>query len=313
MLCGDASNNVYIFWRDENGNVTGTEKVKDHEGNEIKKGTRYCIPKLFDWNNDGLLDLLVGTAANSYYTSPHPLAGKDKPGLIWLYLNTGTAESHEFTFSKVLMSEDNDTITAPAYSHFTIGDLDGDSLSDIITVGKELDSLGYFRFWKNVGTKSNPVFANPEYLRKEDGSIIDYVGSTWMFIDDYNYDGKADLLYNSSRNEVGGSSKLAGYLWISYGVSNPVYKKMNSNKINSKKNQSIQIESKNIISFNAPNSGNYSISIMSLNGKEILNKTINTSGGKTDIGISCKRICNSVYVVRVNGKNFNTLQTVIIQ
>lgn len=313
MLCGDAANYVYIFWRDAAGNVTSNEKVKDNEGNDILCGTRYTIPRLYDWNNDGLKDLLVGSAANSFYLSPHPDAGKDKPGLIWLYLNTGTNANYEFTFENVLTSAAGDTVTSPTYSSFTMGDLDGDSLADLITVGGEMDSAGYFRFWKNIGSKENPSFADPEYLRKENGDIIDYPGYTRMFIDDYNYDGKADLLYNSSRSEIGGNALLANYLWVSYGISDPVLKSSYNSNIKKKHNYSITIKRKNTIQFTTSQSGNYNLKIINLNGKLVFQKGLESLGGVNDIDISKSKLSTSAYIVEIEGVDYVVREKVIIR
>lgn len=217
MLCGDASNDVYIFWRDANGTITGNEKVRDNRGEEINKGSRYSIPQVFDWNSDGLPDLLVGAAADSYYKAPHPDAGKDKPGLIWLYLNTGTSSSPEFTFEKVVTSQAGDSIASPAYSSFAMGDLDGDNLADIVTVGALKDSTGYFRFWKNIGTAEDPQFESPIALRKKSGELVDNVGYTRFVIYDYNKDTIPDILYRSGQKDLDGNSLLANYLWVMYG------------------------------------------------------------------------------------------------
>ncbi len=313
MICGDASNYVYIFWRDGEGNITGNEKVKDSDGNEIIQGTRYSMPQLIDWNNNGLLDLLVGGSANSYYVSPHPLAGYDKPGLISLYLNTGSAESYEFSLEKVLTSESGDTITSPAYSHFTMGDLDGDDLADIITVGKEADSIGYFRFWKNIGTANNAIFADSELLRKEDGKIIDYVGPTWMFIDDYNNDGIADLVYNSSKSEVGGNSLLAGYLWISYGVKSTESYEFTKAKKYKDKGFTINTLNKSNINFVSPKLGVYEIKIFSLDGRTLFNKNVFSQGGKTNVDISWWSLKTSAYAIEIKGSDSKIVQKFIVQ
>lgn len=109
----------------------------------IELGTS-AYPALFDYDNDGLLDLLVGN--RGYFVSTGTYSTQ-----IAYYRNTGTAEQPEFT----LQTRDLANISNLGLGNVipTFGDLDGDGDMDMI-VG---DADGLVHYFENSGGAGNPA------------------------------------------------------------------------------------------------------------------------------------------------------------
>jgi hypothetical protein len=121
------------------------------------------VPFFTDINNDGVDDLLVSPF------DPNPLACEGQNS-VWLYLNYGTNQTPDFQLkTKSFLQNEMIDVGTGAYPVFA--DVDGDGLTDLLigNIG-DLDSTYYMygslqthrsaqlAFYKNVGTKQNPVF-----------------------------------------------------------------------------------------------------------------------------------------------------------
>lgn len=134
-------------------------------------------PVLFDFNNDGLLDIIVG---NYGYFRPFTTY----KSAIAIYLNTGTPTHPRFE----LLSDDYNTFSnfGIIAMHPAFGDLDGDGKPDML-LG---DLTGYLHFFKNNGLAgaSFPSMTTPQYFN------IDVGQYSAPFIYDVNGDGLNDLV-----------------------------------------------------------------------------------------------------------------------
>lgn len=135
-------------------------------------------PVFFDYNKDGLLDLVIGNFG--YFQEGGSYLSK-----LALYQNYGTENKPSFSF----VTDDYSNLSALNLKGIypTFGDLDGDGKQELIT-GDDEGNLYLFEDNSTEGETANFVLSQPNYKN------ID-VGQTAMpQIVDVNKDGKLDLL-----------------------------------------------------------------------------------------------------------------------
>lgn len=132
-------------------------------------------PFIIDWNNDGLLDLLIG---DGYYSGNRRTR---------LYLNSGTASSPRITNFTYIKNAGSDLQVRSCNPH--VCDFNGDGKKDFLA-GNENGNLVYF---ENKGTDAAPVF-NGSITLKTGGVAIDVGRAARLFVTDWNKDGHLDLL-----------------------------------------------------------------------------------------------------------------------
>jgi hypothetical protein len=161
-------------------------------------------PALFDYNHDGLLDLVMGHYG--FYQSNNSVTVA-----LWLYENTGTATDPRFTLVDTdfgnLAAISNSTSTYDLCP--TFGDLDGDGDMDMI-VGKAGGGLYYC---ENTGGTGNASFNNPPILEYQH---IDAGSNVQPQLVDVDRDGLLDLL-------IGGRQGPIQYYKNTGTATNPVF------------------------------------------------------------------------------------------
>ena len=180
----NAVENVEVVWYYENTGTTTTPEFNFQQTDFLVEGMidvgSNSAPAFFDYNGDGLFDLLVG---NSTYFQ----AGGVTDSRLALFTNIGTATAPAFE-----LTEDN-YLNFQQYStetgNFapTAGDLDGDGDQDLL-VG---DRNGNLFFVENTGGPGNPAsfpLVTPLYAG------IDVGITATPTIADLNRDGLQDLL-----------------------------------------------------------------------------------------------------------------------
>src|SRR5678815_2861389 len=95
---------------------------------------------LDDWNNDGLVDLIVGCAR----------------GAVVLFPNTGSRQRPEYRYSQLLFTADGKPLDIGWSSVPVVVDWDGDGVKDVL-LGAEWNR---FVFMKNVGTNADRKLVN---------------------------------------------------------------------------------------------------------------------------------------------------------
>jgi hypothetical protein len=144
----NASENITGIWYYENLNTTTAPDLNLAETgfmqNQMIEVGEGAYPALFDYDNDGLLDLFVGN-----YHYHHPTGPNESK--ISLYRNIGTPNAPSYD----LITRDYEGLSSlnllglvPAF-----GDLDGDSDMDMI-VGEYSGKLHYF---ENIASTGNPA------------------------------------------------------------------------------------------------------------------------------------------------------------
>lgn len=131
------------------------------------------VPVFFDIDNDGDMDLFIGSASNP-------------DGSIYFFENTGTKSSPEF----LLIDSSYFGITGELSLSPAFADLDGDNDADLL-VGNFDGTISYF---KNFGTASSPDFVFQSLLQNSAGAIIDIGVYARPFLLDIDGDNDFDLV-----------------------------------------------------------------------------------------------------------------------
>lgn len=161
LLVGQADGTIKIFLNNGTDSEPTFESgrfIKVGPDNEnLDVGSR-ATPTLADWNNDGLIDLVVGAY----------------DGKIHLYLNDGADGGIPPSFDlsipsgNIVLQNGQDLVVPTKRSSPEVLDLDGDDKKDLLTGNTE----GQLLFYKNIGTDDNPEFSDYS-LVESDGAAID--------------------------------------------------------------------------------------------------------------------------------------------
>ena len=155
----------------------------------VIKVTNNSSPEVVDWDEDGLLDLLVGSDESS--------------DGVRLYLNSGTTTRHQFTNYTKLEAEGQ----AIAYlrEQIQVGDINYDGKKDVL-LGNGLVKQSRIYYFENVGTNAAPVLAEGVALKYKDGRFIypDNLGyDIYYCLGDWNADGGVDILWTDYYGDAG--------------------------------------------------------------------------------------------------------------
>jgi len=173
---------IVFYTGDKDGGLTKVGPIKDNSGNIIT-GDAIIEGVVVDWNNDGLLDLVVGQRG-----------GYDRPEIIRLYINSGTKEPYKFMGSTHILLRNKEKLIG--YHHFDVVDMDKDKKKDFIICGRR-NHLGDPEWcgsvFLNINTDSDPKFENDQLLTSEGKTILGDWGPL-MDVADWNNDGAWDLI-----------------------------------------------------------------------------------------------------------------------
>lgn len=190
LVAGDRYGAINYFTRLPNGTLT-------EEPDIIANGSPINVvynsaPQVVDWNEDGLLDLVIGNDAS--------------PERIRLYLNSGTPSSYVFTTYSVLMRGGSPIQYSRCNQN--VVDLNLDGKKDLV-IGED---YGYIYYLENEGTNANPVFNTAVQLEANGSPISFPSGYTDLkvWVDDWNEDGTPDLIVGNYQDSV--------HLYIAYPI-----------------------------------------------------------------------------------------------
>ncbi len=200
---------------------------------DLMSSEKLCVFRLFGWdghsgnladqkfvddqNHVALRHLIIGPAA-------FPIADPDTglsnlivadSGRVWFYKFTGSfneAGSPVYDGTALPVMRRNAPLALGDLPPISAGDVDGDGLIDLIAG----NDGGQLLFIKNVGTATQPAFANPTYPLCGGKALLvqpGYRGSlqgpgeavwgyTCPMLYDWNGDGRLDVLLNSSLSEI---------------------------------------------------------------------------------------------------------------
>lgn len=167
--------NGYVTWFRRTGTGVNDLTSEGHlsDGSGVIDVGSNSAPVVVDWNNDGLLDLLIANELTSQG--------------IRLYINSGTLENPVLTTWTYIQSGGADINRYRCCPQ--VYDLNGDGKKDLLM--GENDAQIYY--YENTGTDAAPVFNGFEAIQSG-GSPIDLYYGTRLWVDDWNIDGYPDLI-----------------------------------------------------------------------------------------------------------------------
>ncbi len=184
FVVGEGAGAIYLFIN--YGTNTNTSFNAEGEFLTYSNGTEIIIegfasPAIADWNNDGLLDLIIGS----------------QQGKISLLLNEGNPSQPLFSTRTLLKVGMTETLDVGTWAAPHVVDWNGDGKLDLI-VGTY---RGQALFFENNGTVSDYSFTNPIVL-KEGDSILDVGFHLHPFCGDWDEDGLIDLITGDSYGDL---------------------------------------------------------------------------------------------------------------
>jgi hypothetical protein len=178
LICGEKGGKIVVL-TNNNGTFENVAFLKDNNNYEIDVG-QSAYPILHDFNNNGKLDLIVGT----------------RSGNVFYYENTGSDNNYEFTLrTDSLGKVTSRDLQAFGFSSPAIGDFDGDGTKDLL--------LGGFnhgvKFYPNIGTDYSATFTlqNINFFDAVVPAEIDFSGiepKLTLASSDISGDGKPEVL-----------------------------------------------------------------------------------------------------------------------
>ncbi len=268
---------------------TGTTQLTTEDritanGVEIRADSN-SAPVIVDWNEDGLLDMLLGQEINS-------------TGSIRLYLNSGTPENHQFTTYTWLQSGGANIKWYRSCPQ--VADMNGDGKKDLIIGGDN----GKVMYYENVGTNATPVFNGYEYL-ESDGSDIDLYIGTRLWINDWDEDGILDLVVSDFEGWV--------YLYLGYPtgiVEDESYSLGSALDISIMNNPTTAYFSAELT---LPVSGNATLRIYSLDGRIIETRDLSElRAGTHCLTFDISNQATGTYFVEVKCGSFDTTEKLVL-
>lgn len=182
IIVGDRYGSVSFFRRLPSGNIHMEQQPPVEVGGEPIRVGLISSPSVFDWNGDGLHDLVVGRS-------------EGVPAGLLLFINEGTPEEPVFSVTDTVTCGGEPVQLYASYPDF--GDLDGDGLEDLI-VG---NTTGKIPCYVNAGTSDQPLFLGYQDLRA-DGEVIDFLTYVRPSICYWDQDTIPDLLVSTWEGTV---------------------------------------------------------------------------------------------------------------
>ncbi|MCK5034358.1 MAG: T9SS type A sorting domain-containing protein [Candidatus Sabulitectum sp.] len=284
IIVGDRNGFVSYFERTGSGvdDLTAQGHITAN-GTAIDAGAN-SAPVVVDWNNDGLLDLLIGNEASTQG--------------IRLYLNSGTVTNPVLTTWSYIQSSGSNINRYRCCPQ--VYDMNGDGKKDLIM--GENDAQIYY--YENTGTDAAPVFSGYEAIQSN-GSPLDLYYGTRLWVSDWNEDGIPDLLVSDFNgfvhvfmaNLTGTADETSAQVQSGFAVAPAVNPAMGSFSLN------VQI----------PTGGNVELRVYDSAGRLVATK--NASGmseGTNLISIDAASLATGVYtVVATTGSAISTCRMVL--
>ena len=153
----------------------------------------YASPvAVFDWDNDGKKDLIVG----------------DEYGNVNYFRNTGVDDSPSFNYGVQVGNGTRSIVNVGGHSTPFVYDWNNDGKKDLV-VGKFDGSIDVFI---NIGTDNNPAFGSATSIIIGTGTNLNMGNNSTVFMIDWNGDNKKDIIIGNKDGKV--------FQMLNYGTDN---------------------------------------------------------------------------------------------
>ncbi len=175
LIVGEREGFVNYFRRLADGTLTSEGRIQSGAA-DLDVGNN-SAPFVYDWNNDGLLDLIVGREATS-------------GGSVHLFLNEGTEETAVFDGFTPVMKGSSPVSWSRSIPHMR--DMNDDGLTDLL-VGED---NGHTYYLENSGSVGSPVFTTSPAISVNGSAYAWPSGQTdcTVYVNDWNEDGVLDII-----------------------------------------------------------------------------------------------------------------------
>lgn len=277
LVVGDRSGNVFYFTRNESGELHAEGAFPDVWVN-LNSG-----PAVGDWNDDGLLDMLVG--CQGVYPSY---------GVITIFINKGTDTAPVFSSTGVLLCNNNDWIY-----HYRaqpqIFDLDNDGIIELV-VG-ETDGKIYFH--DNIGTNAAPI------IKQGVTTGVQVEGDSRVSVTDWNEDGVSDLVVGDYGKNV--------YLFLGDGATAAKPTEKQSTGFNQQiKLQQVKTTSSLSLEFESNTQQRIELKLYKSDGKCVQSISTSCKKGFNQVHIPVNTLCKGMYMLHFNSSTVNIYKKVAI-
>ncbi len=190
--------NAGSFERLQVESIYGRARIHESSGNQ-----RFNVWRYVDYDMDGTRDVLVGADDWGFYgwDDGYDSQGNWKKGplhgAVYVLLNLGTNQAPQYADPRRLLADEK-PINVYGNPMPNLADFDGDGDADLIC-GEFLDGLTYF---ENVGSASEPRFAERGYLRSGSNKIALHVQMITPSAVDWDGDGDPDLVVGDEDGRV---------------------------------------------------------------------------------------------------------------
>ena len=180
MTASQTVDHIWLYQNNSNQDFQGQLITKNFLTEDMIDLGESTSPSFTDYNEDGLIDLVIGTSGQFINTS-------EKEPSLQLFENIGTANVPRFQLVDEDYLDFNEFKTTSSFFAPSFGDLDGDGDDDLI-VG---DNRGFLYHAENIAGIGNPDNFGPIEYQYFD---INVSGFARPFIFDVNEDGLGDLI-----------------------------------------------------------------------------------------------------------------------
>ena len=180
LLIGNSAGNIRLVRNlgDDNNPIWRQGALLNDSNDALIDIGSYAAPALFDLDNDGDQDMVVGNSS----------------GQLAYFNNTGSVSAPQWQLVGPLVNPAGATIDIGSYAHPLFYDVDADGDVDLY-VG---DSIGRIWFIENTGDNSLPVWTSNGPLVDADNNTIDIGSYAAPVIGDFNGDQIVELVVGNS-------------------------------------------------------------------------------------------------------------------